>query len=66
MTREDALLKLLAVEPDTKDQIILATGWPAEETVAVLDGLLQERRVSYVNGPAGAEGKRLYFPRAAA
>ena len=65
MTREEALLKLLAVEPETKDQIILATGWPAEETVAVLEKLLSERRVGYGNGPYAAQGRRQYFPRAA-
>lgn len=61
MTREEALLKLLAVEPDTKDQILRVTGWPADETLAVLESLREQRRVSYVNGPAGAEGQRLYF-----
>lgn len=61
MTRDEALLKLLAVEPDTKDQILRVTGWPTDETLAVLERLCEQRRVSYINGPAGAEGQRLYF-----
>lgn len=66
MTREEALLKLLAVEPETKDRLIVVTGWPTEETVSVLDRLVNERRVTYINGAQGAEGRRLYYPRAAA
>jgi hypothetical protein len=66
MTREEALLKLLAVEPETKDRLIVVTGWPADETVATLDRLVNERRVTYRNGQQGAEGRRLYYPRAAA
>jgi len=61
MTREEALLKLLAVEPETKGQILQITGWPVDETLAVLESLREQRRVSYVNGPAGADGHRLYF-----
>ena len=34
MTRDEALLKLLAVEPDTKDQILRVTGWDAEGLLA--------------------------------
>jgi hypothetical protein len=63
MTREEALLKLLAVEPETRDRLIVVTGWPAEETAAVLDKLLAEKRVGYGNGPYAAEGRRRYFPR---
>jgi hypothetical protein len=65
MTRDEALLKLLAVEPETRDQLIIVTGWPADETVAVLDRLLEQKRVGYGNGPYGAEGRRRYFARAA-
>lgn len=66
MTRSEALLKLLAVEPETRDQIILITGWPADETAAVLDKLVAERRVTYGTGPYGTEGRRRYYPRAQA
>lgn len=65
MTRDEALLKLLALEPETKDQIIVCTGWPADETLAVLDRLVIERRVTYRNGEQGAEGRRRYYPRPA-
>jgi hypothetical protein len=65
MTRDEALLKLLAVEPETRDQIILATGWPTEETNAVLDKLLREKRVGYGEGPYGSQGRRRYFPKVA-
>lgn len=64
MTRTEALLKLLAVEPETKDRLIVVTGWPAEETSALLEDLLHDKRVGYVNGPHGAEGKRLYYAKA--
>lgn len=63
MTRTEALLKLLAVEPETKDRIIVATGWPADETAAVLDGLVRDRRVTFRHGAHGAQGKRMYYPR---
>lgn len=66
MTRTEALLKLLAVEPETKDRLIVVTGWPAEETAALLEGLLHDKRVGYVNGACGAEGKRLYYAKATA
>lgn len=66
MTREDALLKLLAVEPETRPRLIVVTGWPAEETSAVLDKLVAEKRVTYINGGGyGAEGARMYYPRPA-
>ena len=61
MTRDEALLKLLAVEPETKDQLIVVTGWPVDETLAALERLREQRLVSYRNGPAGAVGRRLYF-----
>lgn len=63
MTREEALLKLLAVEPETKDQIIVITGWPVRETVAVLDGLVAAKKVGYGEGPYGSQGRRRYFPK---
>lgn len=63
MSREEVLLKLLAIEPETRDRLIMVTGWPAEETSAVLDKLLAQKLVGYGNGPHAAEGRRLYFPR---
>ncbi len=64
MTRSEALLKLLAIEPETRDQIIVITGWPAEETAAVLDALVAQHQVSYTAGHGGyGTGRRLYFTR---
>lgn len=61
MTREDALLKLLAIQPETRDRLIVETGWDAEETIATLESLLKKRMASYRNGANGAEGRRLYY-----
>lgn len=65
MTREDALVKLLSIEPETQDRIIMITGWPADETVAVLQKLVQEKRVGYGNGPYCCHGRRPYFAKEA-
>lgn len=62
MTREEALLKLLAFEPETRDQIILITGWPAEETSALLDRLVAEHKVGYGIGPY-TQSRRKYQTR---
>jgi hypothetical protein len=63
MTREECLLKLLSIEPETQDRLIQITGWPADETVAVLQKLVREHRVGYGNGPYGCHGRRPYFAR---
>jgi hypothetical protein len=64
MTRDECLLKLLALEPETRDQIIVITGWPAEETAAVLDALVASRQVGRTLGGGGyGFGRRLYFTR---
>lgn len=64
MNRSEALLKLLALEPETRDQIIVITGWPAEETAAVLDALVATRQVGMTLGGGGyGHGRRLYFTR---
>ncbi len=67
MTREEALLKLLAVEPDTRDNLIRATGWPAAEARAVFDRLVRERRIGRWNWTTlkGSSGRRLYAPKGA-
>lgn len=57
MTRDEAMLKLLAVEPETRDRLIDITGWPMEETTGVLDRLVAQKRVTYVN-----LGGRRYYP----
>lgn len=67
MTRDEAFLKLLAVEPDTRDNLIRATGWPAAEAGAVFDRLMRERRIARWNctNLKGSSGRRLYEPRGA-
>lgn len=60
--REDTLLKLLAIQPETKDRLIVETGWYAEETVATLESLVRKGMATYRNGGNGCEGKRLYYP----
>lgn len=64
MTREEALLKLLSVEPERRDQLIVITGWPAEETSALLDKLVAEKKVGYGIGPYASDGGRRYFTKA--
>jgi hypothetical protein len=49
VTRDEAMLKLLDVEPARRGEIVLATGWPAAETCAVLDRLVHERRITYAH-----------------
>ena len=63
MTKDECILKLLAIEPETRDQIIRVTGWPVPETLAVLDKLVSERRVTYGAGPYNTPGGRRYYPR---
>lgn len=66
MTREEALLKLLKLEPETKPRLLVVTGWRTEETEETLDRLMREGLVTYRNGMHGATGERLYFARAVA
>jgi hypothetical protein len=64
MTREECLLKLLALEPETRDRIIVITGWPADETNALLDDLVARHLVGYGNGPYTSQhGTRKYHTR---
>jgi hypothetical protein len=64
VTRTEALLKLLELEPETRDQIIVITGWPAEETEAVLDHLVATGQIGRTLGGGGyGFGRRLYFTR---
>jgi hypothetical protein len=64
MTREEAMLKLLAVGPETKSKLIAITGWPTDETLRVLDSLLKQKRIGYGDGPyVAAHGQRRYHVR---
>jgi hypothetical protein len=49
MTRDEALLKLLALEPETETVLVQVTGWGEEETRSILDKLVQDGRASYTN-----------------
>lgn len=49
LSPEAALSKLLAIEPETKDQLIVITGWPVPQTEAVLQSLLAAGQVSWRN-----------------
>lgn len=49
MTRTEALLKLLAIEPATESQLLLQTGWPTDETRATLAQLLAAGQATHVN-----------------
>jgi predicted Rossmann fold nucleotide-binding protein DprA/Smf involved in DNA uptake len=61
MTREEALLKLLQVEPATKVELQMVTGWEIPETNAVLEKLLKDGKVTWING-GNSPGYRWYRP----
>jgi len=65
MTKEEALFKLLALEPETRPRLIAVTGWDAEETESTLDKLVKDGKVTYRNGSHGAFGERRYYPKPA-
>lgn len=65
MTHEECLLKLLAVEPETKDGLIRSTGWPPQETLSALRNLRAQKRVVLSAGYR-CQGARMYRLRAAA
>jgi len=50
MTREEALLKLIAVEPVTQGQLVHETGWGIEATKETLARLREQHRVTYWSG----------------
>lgn len=64
MTHEETMLKLLAVEPETKDGLIRVTGWDVQETLSVLRKLVQQKRIVYSSGRRWQE-RPMYRLRAA-
>lgn len=61
MTREEAMLKLLAIEPATMASLIVCTGWDVRETVAVVEGLQKQRKIEMIKIANGCEfANRLY------
>jgi hypothetical protein len=64
MTREDALLKLLRVEPATQAELIAVTGWEVQETIQTLGKLIEDGRATYRNGGhGGAVGYRWFYAK---
>jgi predicted Rossmann fold nucleotide-binding protein DprA/Smf involved in DNA uptake len=49
MTRDEALYKLIAIEPATDSELIRCTGWPPEETRNALQRLREAGRIGYWN-----------------
>lgn len=50
MTREECLLKLLALEPETRAGILAATGWPIEDVDQALASLQAQGRIRVTGG----------------
>lgn len=57
MTREDCLVKLLALEAEPLPRITAITGWPKDEVAALLTQLVAQRRIH----ATGVQGQRQYF-----
>lgn len=66
MSREECLVKLLALEPETRERVALVTGWPHGESDRVLSELQQRGLVTYGAGPFPTGGVRRYYPTKAA
>lgn len=60
MTKDEAMLKLLALGGETKTALVQITGWPEQETSEVLDRLGEQRMVIYRNGLNQFESQRVY------
>lgn len=50
MTHDQAMLKLLAIEPECREVLEHVTGWPKAETHASLQRLLHQGAITYWNG----------------
>jgi hypothetical protein len=50
MTRDEALLKLIALEPITRSALLVVTGWPTAETLASAQRLLRQGVISEAAG----------------
>lgn len=66
MTHDEALLKLLAVEPEEKRRLPNLTGWGERETNDVLSRLVSSGQVTFTPHINQRAGCRLYFARQAA
>lgn len=64
MTRDEALLKLLSVEPATHAELVKVTGWPIAETLTTLQRLIGAGLVTWRNGGHDASaGFRWYYAK---
>lgn len=61
MTREQAMLKLLAIEPERRDRIRRITGWPPGESDRVLRRLERAGRIRSVQSICQCADYRVYF-----
>lgn len=59
MTRQEALLKLLALAPMAQDQLPAVTGWGEGDTFAVLKDLIASGQIVAVAHRSVAPGHRL-------
>lgn len=61
MTREEALLKLLMLEPERHDNLRRITGWPPPEMDAVLHRLERSGYIGHVKTICHSKDYRVYF-----
>ena len=61
ITREEAMLKLLALEPERQDRIVQITGWGEGATLEVLEALRKQGRVDYTGHHSCAGYHRMWF-----
>jgi len=65
MTREDALLKLLAIEPVARGNLAAITGWGIDATEQVLQTLVARGAVAFLPGVCASDnygGRRIGLP----
>ena len=49
MTRQEAMFKVIALEPISKFELRQVCGWPLDEFEALLSGLVSAGDVTYIN-----------------
>jgi hypothetical protein len=61
MTREEAMLKLLAIEPERQDRLVQICGWGEGDTLDVLAALKAAGRIRTIATLSVAGGHRTWF-----
>lgn len=61
MTRDEAMLKLLTIEPERLERIVQITGWGRDETIATLRRLELAGQISSISTFSVGEDHRTYF-----